>query len=244
MELWVLIPNLFSISIISPSGENTSKIPFHVGTSADIDFLFEKTRVSVDYRLLVEKANSELIFFRFRTPAEGIWKIIVEPTRLINGDFHIWLPVTEFLDGEVYFLESDPYTTLTNPANAPSPLTVSYYDGSNGAVAQASGRGYTRTRFENPSITAPGINIKGALPGDRFAVRSGSCAAAAITAGAVALMLEWQLYERKMPGIDVFQIKSLLILGAIRPDSMEYPNREWGYGQLNLYNTFEVMRQL
>ena len=68
--------------------------------------------------------------------------------------------------------------------------------------------------------------------------------AAAITAGAVALMLEWQLYERKMPGIDVFQIKSLLILGAIRPDSMEYPNREWGYGQLNLYNTFEVMRQL
>jgi len=82
-------------------------------------FSFEKTRVSVDYRLLVEKANSELIFFRFRTPAEGIWKIIVEPTRLINGDFHIWLPVTEFLDGEVYFLESDPYTTLTNPANAP-----------------------------------------------------------------------------------------------------------------------------
>ena len=128
----------FSISIISPSGENTSKIPFHVGTSADIDFLFEKTRVSVDYRLLVEKANSELIFFRFRTPAEGIWKIIVEPTRLINGDFHIWLPVTEFLDGEVYFLESDPYTTLTNPANAPSPLTVSYYDGSNGAVDRKS----------------------------------------------------------------------------------------------------------
>ena len=75
-------------------------------------------------------------------------------------------------------------------------------------------------------------------------MRSGSCAAAAITAGAVALMLEWQLYERKMPGIDVFQINSLLVLGAIRPDSMEYPNREWGYGQLNLYNTFEVMRQL
>ena len=75
-------------------------------------------------------------------------------------------------------------------------------------------------------------------------MRSGSCAAAAITAGAVALMLEWQLYERKMPGSDVFHIKSLLILGAIRPDSMEYPNREWGYGQLNLYNTFEVMRQL
>ena len=158
----------------------------------------------------------------------------------INGDFHIWLPVTEFLDGEVYFLESDPYTTLTNPANAPSPLTVSYYDGSNGAVAQASGRGYTRTRFENPSITAPGINIKGALPGNRFAVRSGSCAAAAITAGAGALMLEWQLYERKMPGIDVFQIKSLLILGAIRPDSMESVS----YTHLSIFNPFSRVDSL
>lgn len=244
LELWVMIPNLLSISIISPSGENTSRIPFRVGASADIDFLFEKTRVSIDYRLLVEKANSELIFFRFRTPAEGIWKIVVEPVRLIDGKFHMWLPVSEFLDGEVYFLESDPYTTLTNPANAPSPLIVSYYNGTTGGLAQASGRGFTRTGFENPSIAAPGINVKGALPGGRFTVRSGSCAATAIAAGAVALMLEWQIYERKVPGIDVFQIKSLLILGAIRPDTMEYPNREWGYGQLNLYNTFEVMRQL
>ena len=85
--------------------------------------------------------------------------------------------------------------------------------------------------------------MKGALPGGRFAARSGSCVAAAVTAGAVALMLEWQLYQQDVPGIDVFQIKSLLILGAVRPETMKYPNREWGYGQLNLYNTFEAMRQ-
>ena len=60
----------------------------------------------------------------------------------------------------------------------------------------------------------------------------------------VALMLEWELEQKNITGIDVFQIKSLLILGAIRPDFLEYPNREWGYGQLNLYNTFEAMRQL
>ena len=85
--------------------------------------------------------------------------------------------------------------------------------------------------------------MKGAFPGGRFAARSGSCVATAVTAGAVALMLEWQLYQQDVPGIDVFQIKSLLILGAVRPETMEYPNREWGYGQLNLYNTFEAMRQ-
>ena len=92
--------------------------------------------------------------------------------------------------------------------------------------------------------TAPGVNVTGAFPGGRFSPRTGSCISAAVTSGAVALMLEWLLDIQEVPGIDSFQIKSLLILGAVRPKTMEYPNREWGYGQLNLYNTFETMRQL
>ena len=244
LELWSDIPNVFSISMISPSGESTSRIPFRVGAGAEIDFLFEKTKVSVDYRLLVEKSTSELVFFRFQAPAPGIWKIIVEPLSSIDGNFHMWLPLTEFLSGEVYFLESDPYYTLTAPANTSSPVIVSWYNGNTGAVSQASGRGYTRTRNINPDITAPGVDVRGALPGGRFSSRSGSCVSAAVTAGAVALMLEWLIYDQDVPGIDSYQIKSLLILGAVRPRIMEYPNREWGYGQLNLYNTFETMRQL
>ena len=244
LELWSDIPNVFSISMISPSGESTSRIPFRVGAGAEIDFLFEKTKVSVDYRLLVEKSTSELVFFRFQAPAPGIWKIIVEPLSSIDGNFHMWLPLTEFLSGEVYFLESDPYYTLTAPANTSSPVIVSWYNGNTGAVSQASGRGYTRTRNINPDITAPGVDVRGALPGGRFSSRSGSCVSAAVTAGAVALMLEWLIYDKDVPGIDSYQIKSLLILGAVRPRIMEYPNREWGYGQLNLYNTFETMRQL
>lgn len=244
LELWTEVPNILSISIISPSGENTSRIPFRVGASAEIDFLFERTKVSVDYRLLVEKSSSELVFFRFNAPAPGIWKIIVEPLTVADGRFHMWLPLTEFLTGEVFFLESDPYYTLTNPANTDSPVVVSYYNGTTGAVSQSSGRGYTRTGRLKPDITAPGVNVTGALPGDRFSSRTGSCISAAITSGVVALMLEWILDIQKVSGIDSFQIKSLLILGAVRPKTMEYPNREWGYGQLNLYNTFETMRQL
>ena len=244
LELWTEVPNILSISIISPSGENTSRIPFRVGASAEIDFLFERTKVSIDYRLLVEKSNAELVFFRFNTPTPGIWKILVEPLTIADGRFHMWLPMTEFLSGEVFFLESDPYYTLTNPANADSPVVVSYYDGNTGALSQTSGRGYTRTGRLKPDITAPGVGVTGALPGGRFSSRTGSCVSAAITAGAVALMLEWLLDIQDVPGIDSFQIKSLLILGAVRPGTMEYPNREWGYGQLNLYNTFETMRQL
>ena len=244
MELWTEIPNVLSISIISPSGENTSRIPFRVGASAEVDFLFERTKVSVDYRILVEKSTSELVLFRFDAPAPGIWKIVVEPLTVSDGRFHIWLPLTEFLSGEVYFLEPDPYTTLTSPACTDSPVVVSFYDGNGDSLSQVSGRGYTRTGRMKPDITAPGVNITGLLPEGRFSSRSGSCAASAITSGAVALMLEWLIYVREVPGIDSFQIRSLLVLGAVRPKTMEYPNREWGYGQLNLYNTFETMRQL
>lgn len=244
MELWTEVPNVLSISITSPSGENTSRIPFRAGAGAEVDFLFERTKVTVDYRLLVEKSSSELVSFRFDAPAPGIWKIMVEPIFIADGSFHIWLPVTEFLSGEVFFLESDPYATLTNPATSATPVVVAGYNGTTGAVSQTAGRGYTRTGRLRPDIAAPGINVTGALPGGRFTVRSGSCAAASVTAGAVALMLEWLLFTEKVPGIDSFQIRSLLILGAVRPGTMDYPNREWGYGQLNLYNTFETMRQL
>ena len=244
MELWTSIPNILSISLISPSGENTNRIPIRANSRTTFDFLFERTRVTIDYQLIVEKENSELIFFRFDAPSSGVWRINVEPIRIIDGRYHIWLPVTELLQGEVFFLNSNPYYTITNPGNANSAITVSYYDSASNSIATASGRGYGRNDQIKPTITAPGINVKGALPNGRYAIRSGASISAAITSGAVALLLEWIIYQLGFPAIDSYQIKSLLILGAVRGSNMEFPNREWGYGQLNVYNTFEEIRQL
>ncbi len=167
MELWTELPNILSISLTSPSGESTSRIPIRAGTSTTFNFLFENTTVYIDYRLFVESTTSELIHFRFSDAAPGIWKLVVEPIQIIDGRFHIWLPVREFLSGEVYFLNSNPYYTLTAPSDSVQPISVSYYDSSNNGLALSSGRGFTRTEQVKPDFTAPGINITGSLPGGR-----------------------------------------------------------------------------
>lgn len=244
MELWTDLPNILSISLTSPSGENTLRIPIRAGTSTTFDFLFEKTTVNIDYRLIVESTTSELIYFRFIDPAPGIWKLTVEPVRIIDGRFHIWLPLREFLTGDVFFLDSNPFYTLTGPSDAASPISVSYYDSTSNSIALDSGRGFTRKETIKPDFAAPGVQIMGAVPGGRFETRTGSSLAVGITCGAIALLLEWSLSQEDIPGIDTAEIKSLLILGAVRSSNLTYPNQEWGYGQLNLYNTFEEIRQL
>ena len=244
MELWTELPNILSISLTSPSGESTSRIPIRAGTSTTFNFLFENTTVYIDYRLFVESTASELIHFRFSDAAPGIWKLVVEPVQIIDGRFHIWLPVREFLSGEVYFLNSNPYYTLTAPSDSVQPISVSYYDSSNNGLALSSGRGFTRTEQVKPDFTAPGISITGALPGGQFESRSGSSTSVGITPGAASLLVEGHLQQKKIPSVSTALIKSLLTLGATRNPDMKYPNREWGYGQLNLYNTFEAMRQL
>lgn len=244
MELWTFVPNILSIALVSPSGERTERIPIRTSGNADFQFIFEGTRVTVEYELFVKRTNFELIFFRLTAPSSGIWQLIIEPSQVLDGQYNIWLPLTEFLSGEVFFLESNPYNTITNPGFALHPLVVSYYDGATDAVALSSGRGYVLGNQAFPSITAPGINVRGALPNGRFTTRSSSCAATAIAAGATALLMEWLFYQAGTPIIDSYQIKALLTLGAVRPDIMTFPNPEWGYGQLNLYNTFEEIRRL
>ncbi len=243
MELWTDIPNLLTVSLISPSGEKISRISIKQGTSEVFRFVFEGTEVYVEYRILVERNNSQLIFFRFDRPVEGIWKVIVEPIRLADGVFHIWLPIKEFLSGEVVFLEPTPEITLLTPSAADSVMSVAYYNGGENSVDINSGRGYTRNGKIKPDIAAPGVAVMGVFPGNRYVVRSGSSVAAAIAAGAAALMLEW-LYYQTGQRADTLQVKNLFILGAKQRMDMTYPNQEWGYGTLDLYNVFQQIRQI
>ena len=152
--------------------------------------------------------------------------------------------MTEFLQNEVYFLEPNPNYTITEPGNTITSMTVGFYNGEDNSVAISSGRGYTRGGVIKPDFVAPGVNVIGAALRNRFVERSGSSIAAGITAGAVALMMEWIVYDLEEGEADSIQIRNLLTLGTERAQDEVYPNRTWGFGRLNLYQTFEKLREL
>lgn len=242
-EIWTDIPNVLAVSLSSPSGEQIQKIPIRQNSRNEYRFFLEKTTVVIDYRLLVERTNSELIILRFIDPAEGIWRIGLEPLQSIDGRFHIWLPVSEFLTGEVFFLRPSPEETLLEPGSTPSAITASFYNWEENSVAVQSGRGYTRNRMIKPEFAVPGINVTGAIPGGGFTEKSGSSVGSAIAAGSAALLLQW-IVQDQMSQASSAQIRNILILGTRRIPGNEYPNQLWGYGAMDLYHTFEEIRQL
>lgn len=141
VELWSTLPNIVMVSVTSPSGERTGMIPIRLGYLFDFSFTFERTTITVEYRLLQRNNDAQLVFIRFQNAVPGIWKIDIKPAMQTTGDFHIWLPMEEFLEGEVYFLESNPDTTFTEPSGGRNTMTVAFYNSRENGVDINSGRG-------------------------------------------------------------------------------------------------------
>ena len=244
MELWSEPFNILQVAIESPSGERSYPFPIRSEMTNPYIFILEGTEVEVSYSVFAERLDAELIEIRIKRPTVGIWKIIVTPVVTTEGQFHIWLPVNEFLENEVYFLESNADYTITEPGSTLSAMTVGFYDGENNAIAIQSGRGYTRSMRIKPEFVAPGVNVRGLATRGQFVTRTGSSIAAGITAGAAALMMEWIVYRLGQRNISSTQIRNLFILGTEKRGQEQYPNREWGYGKLNVYHTFEALRRI
>lgn len=244
VELWTTVPNIMTVAFTSPSGERTGYISFKQGYEYREEFLFDQTDVEVEYRLLLENNDSQLIFMRFRNPSQGIWRISIKPVRISDGRFHLWLPVPGFVTGDVYFLQANPDTTLAEPGSSLVAMTVAFYNGIDNSVDINSGRGYTRDGRIKPDYAVPGVMVSGAGLNNEFVVRSGSSVAAGIAAGAAALLMEWVLKQTDSWGVNSSQIRNIILIGAEQRPGAENPNREWGYGTMDLYRSLDILRQL
>ncbi len=249
MELWGRNPDVFSISVKSPGGEVIPRVMPQKRFSGEYGFVFERTRVSIDYILTERSAGDELVMVRFLNPTPGIWTIgvygEVDPyigeNAYIFGTYHIWLPIRGFLSDDTYFLLPNPDVTITEPAYTEKVISLSTYQAENTSFYIDSGRGYSREGRIIPDLSAPGVDVLTAGGEGRMRV-TGSSMAAGITAGAVAQFLEWAVVQGNMPRIRAQDIKYYMIRGAVRDNRLTYPNRQWGYGRMNILGAFEAMR--
>ncbi|MDO4295243.1 MAG: S8 family peptidase [bacterium] len=242
LELWANLPERYSIRFTSPSGEVLPEISVSYGEEERLGFRLDPTLIYVSYHEAEVGSGDQLILMRFLNPTPGIWRIQVRNTFFLGGNYHIWLPIKGFVKEDTVFLRPNPDVTLTEPANASSPITVSTYNHYNNSIYIHSGRGYTRDGRIKPDLSAPGVDVFGPNTGQtlRFTRKTGSCIAAAHTAGAAACLMQWGLYHRNSPSMNSTIIKSMLIRGAERSPAYSYPNREFGYGTLNLYQSLTL----
>lgn len=243
-EIWSSIPNIITAYLVSPTGERSPEISIRQGDRYEFTFAFDRTRVSIEYRLLLNNDSSLLIFLRFSEPSAGIWKIGITPLEIGDGQFHIWMSMQEFLEHNTYFLEANPDYTLTEPASTRGAITTAFYNGADNGVDINSGRGYTRSNLIKPDFASPGVQVTGASLDGRFVKRSGSSIAAGITAGASALIMQWLKEQTRSRSISTSQVANIMILGAEQGVFPEYPNREWGYGTLDVYQSLDRLRRL
>lgn len=245
MELWAENMGVYTVGFISPTGEVAREISVPLRGENTVSFLLEQTQITVYTQIADVSAGSQFIFMRFENPMSGIWRILIRNSLDIRETFHIWLPVRGFISDETYFLRPDPDTTITDPGNARYPITVTAYDHTKNSIYIHASRGYSLSGRIKPDLAAPGVNILGAsVSGRRLTRMSGTSVSAAHLAGAAAILLNWGVLNANYPYLNTPVLKSIFVRGAQRNPALTYPNREFGYGTLNLYEAFLHLRNL
>ena len=231
MEFWGEPPEIYGLSIQSPTGE-ILEVSSSIGSrTQELSFVFVETKVYVNYILIERQTGYSLVYIRFFHPASGIWKIFTRGKNRQNVQFHMWLPVEGLISQDTYFLEPSPYTTVTAPGDARNSITITAYQHRDGSIYIAAGRGYTPDGMITPHLAAPGVNVKVPLVRGGFGTRSGTSISAAQTAGIAALLFEWAIIRDNQPFFTGSGVKYYLQRGARREENMQYPNPEWGYGE-------------
>lgn len=229
-QLWWRTPGSLNLDVVSPSGEVFAGIQAISGTRRQYRFTPEGTTIELFFGV-TQQTREQVVVFRFLSAKQGIWKIRVRLENRLR-DFSIWLPIRQFLEREVVFLEPDPNITVTNPGTTSYALTVSAYDVRDGALFLQAGRGNTPDGEQKPIITAPGVEIQGTYPRGRYGTMTGTSVSTAFAAGIAALFMQYYGPE----GTNSIEINEIFIRGAT-PRGEPYPNQEWGYGTVDAYRS-------
>jgi hypothetical protein len=249
MEVWSTSLIYLDIQLISPTGEVFSGINPRRDGYYRKRFVYEGTEADIVNVSIDSNTGVQMVFFRFKNVAAGIWTLRVRESESSRGEgFDAWLPVRQYTKGKVRFVNPTPAVTICAPGSAPGVITAAAYNAADDTIYQYSSRGFNRQGYIKPDIAASGVNVIGAFAAggnsrtDLLTARSGSSVSSAVLAGMAALVLEWGLVKGNAPYISTEEIKQLFIQGAVRKDYLTYPDTSFGWGEVNLLNSFMRLR--
>ncbi|HAN20988.1 MAG: hypothetical protein A2Y15_03245 [Clostridiales bacterium GWF2_36_10] len=230
-----------SVGVRSPTGELVRRVPAKSGTVHEQRLVLERASVSISYYFPLEGSGGQITTIRIFNATPGVWTILVYGDIILDGIYNSWLPLTGFVSPNVGFLTPTPFHTIVVPATAIGVFACGAYNSVTNSLYERSSWGPTRLPLMTPDITAPGVEVSGVYP-TGTGTMTGTSVAAAITAGACALLLQWGIIEENDPAMSTYQARAFIIRGASRDPGLTYPNTQWGYGRLNLIQSFNLLR--
>ncbi|HHV10611.1 MAG TPA: S8 family peptidase [Clostridiales bacterium] len=234
LQIWKNYFDHFDITIIAPNGTRVGPIPRILGKQ---QFTIAQTQILLYYGDPTPYNQQQEIYIELiptdRYINSGVWRFELVPSKIVVGNYDMWLPAGAAKSPETRFLSPSEYVTLTIPSTALRAITVGAYNAYTDSYAPFSGRGYTRNLEIKPDLVAPGVNINSCAPGGGYAIRSGTSMATPFVTGSVALLMEWGIVRGNDAYLYGEKMKAYLINGA-RPLRIEnaYPNRTLGFGAL------------
>jgi len=240
-DIWIDSPNIMSLAVISPSGESTETISAEINVVETYSFIFENTSIKVNYYLPEEHTGDQLIRIRFFNLKEGVWRLKLTGESILDGKFNAWIPQEGISVGGTRFIFSDPYGTSMNPSTSNYLITAAAYNQNNNTILSYSGIALLDDYIDKIDVAAGGVNALTVAPNNTTAIVNGTSVAAAILAGACAMLFQWGIVEGNYPNIYSQTIKTYIARGAVERSGDAYPNPQWGYGILNILKMFQNM---
>ena len=238
-----ILPKI-SINIINPSGQSSGLIKLNDGYFRS-NIGKDRLDIYVAGPKPFELDNEIQIIISAKSGyiAAGIWRLQVDLNNEYDGDYSLWLPVSEGLNSNTRFLEPLTSNTLGIPATVNNIIAVGSYNNITDNISPFSGRGAENSSCTiRPDIVAPGENISGPLPGGGYDNKTGTSMAAPQISGICALFMEWGIIKGNDPYLFGQRLKYYLVKGARRKNiNLDYPNIIWGYGEVCALDAFKVI---
>ena len=232
LTLWKNFADTFDLELISPGGQRSGVLR---PTERNRQINLGGTSAAIYYGQPTIYSRSQEAFFELDDTPTGIWQLLVTGRKVVDGEFHIWLPTLEEVGPDTAFFIPDPGLTLTLPSTTPNVISVGGYNSTLGSAADFSGRGYTyRDIYVKPDLVAPAVRVLSTRMDSGYDTFTGTSMAAPFVTGATALMMEWGIVRGNDPFLYGQRIKAFLQKGAAKILDIPHPNPVWGYGALCL----------